>query len=153
MRTGKVVKIRRVIFPQHTRLAKAVYKAYRKEEIWLLELGEAYNKASIDKLFEVEKFDKVVNLAAQAGVRYSITNPYAYMQSNMVGFLNILEACRNFNVKHLIYASSSSVYGLNSKVPYSEDDKVDSPMSLYAASKKSNERQRVSQSRCSTTAT
>ncbi len=91
------------------------------------------------KLFEVEKFDKVVNLAAQAGVRYSITNPYAYMQSNMVGFLNILEACRNFNVKHLIYASSSSVYGLNSKVPYSEDDKVDSPVSLYAASKKSNE--------------
>lgn len=105
------------------------------------------------KLFEVEKFDKLVNLAAQAGVRYSITNPYAYMQSNMVGFLNILEACRNFNVKHLIYASSSSVYGLNSKVPYSEDDKVDSPVSLYAASKKSNERQRVSQSRCSTTAT
>lgn len=96
------------------------------------------------KLFEVEKFDKVVNHAAQAGVRYSITNPYAYMQSNMVGFLNILEACRNFNVKHLIYASSSSVYGLNSKVPYSEDDKVDSPVSLYAASKKSNERQRVS---------
>ena len=104
------------------------------------------------KLFEVEKFDKVVNLAAQAGVRYSITNPYAYMQSNMVGFLNILEACRNFNVKYLIYASSSSVYGLNSKVPYSEDDKVDSPVSLYAASKKSNERQRVSLSRCSTTA-
>ena len=97
------------------------------------------DKESIDKLFAAEKFDKVVNLAAQAGVRYSITNPYAYMQSNMVGFLNILEACRHNQVKHLLYASSSSVYGLNSKVPYSEDDKVDNPVSLYAASKKSNE--------------
>ena len=97
------------------------------------------DKESIDKLFATEKFDKVVNLAAQAGVRYSITNPYAYMQSNMVGFLNILEACRNNSVPYLLYASSSSVYGLNSKVPYSEDDKVDNPVSLYAASKKSNE--------------
>ena len=97
------------------------------------------DKESIDRLFAKEKFDKVVNLAAQAGVRYSITNPYAYLQSNLVGFLNILEACRNNEVKHLIYASSSSVYGLNEKVPYSEDDKVDSPVSLYAASKKSNE--------------
>lgn len=97
------------------------------------------DKASIDSLFEKEKFDKVLNLAAQAGVRYSITNPYAYMQSNMVGFLNILEACRHFGVNHLVYASSSSVYGMNSKVPYNEDDKVDSPVSLYAASKKSNE--------------
>ncbi|WP_295682273.1 NAD-dependent epimerase/dehydratase family protein [uncultured Fibrobacter sp.] len=97
------------------------------------------DKASIDKLFAEEKFDKVVHLAAQAGVRYSITNPYAYMQSNMVGFLNILEACRHNQVKHLLFASSSSVYGLNSKVPYSEDDKVDNPVSLYAASKKSNE--------------
>ena len=97
------------------------------------------DKESIDKLFAEEKFDKVVNLAAQAGVRYSITNPYAYMQSNMVGFLNILEVCRHNQVKHLLYASSSSVYGLNSKVPYSEDDKVDNPVSLYAASKKSNE--------------
>ena len=97
------------------------------------------DKASVDQLFEREHFDKVVNLAAQAGVRYSITNPYAYLQSNLVGFLNILEACRNYKVGHLIYASSSSVYGLNEKVPYSEDDKVDSPVSLYAASKKSNE--------------
>ena len=88
---------------------------------------------------EQEKFDKVMNLAAQAGVRYSITNPYSYLQSNIVGFLNILEACRNYGVKHLIYASSSSVYGLNTKVPYNEEDKVDSPVSLYAASKKSNE--------------
>ena len=97
------------------------------------------DKAALDALFEAEKFDKVVNLAAQAGVRYSITNPYAYLQSNLVGFLNILEACRNYGVRHLIYASSSSVYGLNAKVPYSEDDKVDNPVSLYAATKKSNE--------------
>lgn len=97
------------------------------------------DKESLDKLFEKEQFDKVVNLAAQAGVRYSITNPYAYLQSNLVGFLNVLEACRNYKIKYLVFASSSSVYGLNSKVPYSEDDKVDSPVSLYAASKKSNE--------------
>ena len=97
------------------------------------------DKESLDALFEEEKFDKVVNLAAQAGVRYSITNPYAYLQSNLVGFLNVLEACRNYGVRHLVYASSSSVYGMNEKVPYSEDDKVVSPVSLYAASKKSNE--------------
>lgn len=97
------------------------------------------DKAAIDSLFEREKFDRVVNLAAQAGVRYSITNPYAYLQSNLVGFLNILEACRNNKVDYLVYASSSSVYGLNSKVPFSEDDKVDLPVSLYAATKKSNE--------------
>ena len=97
------------------------------------------DKAALDALFEAERFDKVVNQAAQAGVRYSITHPYAYLQSNLVGFLNILEACRNFGVKHLVYASSSSVYGLNAKVPYSEEDKVDNPVSLYAATKKSNE--------------
>ena len=97
------------------------------------------DKASLDALFEKEHFDKVVNLAAQAGVRYSITNPYAYLQSNLAGFLNILEACRNFGVGHLVYASSSSVYGMNARVPYSEADKVDSPVSLYAATKKSNE--------------
>ena len=97
------------------------------------------DKAAVDALFAAEKFDKVVNLAAQAGVRYSITNPYAYLQSNLVGFMNILEACRNNGVKHLVYASSSSVYGMNAKVPYSEDDKVDNPVSLYAATKKSNE--------------
>ena len=97
------------------------------------------DKPSLDALFAAEKFDKVVNLAAQAGVRYSITNPYAYLQSNLAGFLNILEACRNNGVAHLIYASSSSVYGLNAKVPYSEADKVDNPVSLYAATKKSNE--------------
>lgn len=97
------------------------------------------DKQSIDALFEGENFDVVVNLAAQAGVRYSITHPYTYMQSNLVGFLNILEACRNYNVPKLVFASSSSVYGMNEKVPYNEDDKVDSPVSLYAASKKSNE--------------
>lgn len=97
------------------------------------------DKESIDRLFETETFDKVVNLAAQAGVRYSITNPYSYLQSNITGFLNILEACRNYGVKHLIYASSSSVYGLNTRLPYCETDKTDTPVSLYAASKKSNE--------------
>lgn len=97
------------------------------------------DKAAVDALFEKEQFDVVLNLAAQAGVRYSITNPYAYMQSNLVGFLNILEACRNYKVPKLVFASSSSVYGMNEKVPYCEEDKVDTPVSLYAASKKSNE--------------
>ena len=97
------------------------------------------DKDAIDNLFATEQFDKVVNLAAQAGVRYSITNPYAYLTSNLTGFLNILEACRNNPVKHLLFASSSSVYGLNTKAPFSEDDKVDAPVSLYAASKKANE--------------
>lgn len=97
------------------------------------------DKTSIDQLFAAERFDKVVNLAAQAGVRYSITNPYAYLESNLIGFLNILEACRNFDVKYLVYASSSSVYGLNTETPYKESDKVDTPVSLYAATKKSNE--------------
>ena len=97
------------------------------------------NKMAVDAVFELEHFDVVVNLAAQAGVRYSITHPYTYMQSNLVGFLNILEACRNNNVPKLVFASSSSVYWLNEKVPYNEEDKVDSPVSLYAASKKSNE--------------
>ena len=97
------------------------------------------DKAGIDRLFAEEKFDIVCNLAAQAGVRYSIENPYAYIESNIVGFINILEACRHNPVQHLVYASSSSVYGMNDKVPFSEEDKVDSPESLYAASKKSNE--------------
>ena len=97
------------------------------------------DKPALDSLFARERFDKVVNLAAQAGVRSSITHPYDYLNGNLLGFLNILEACRNNNVKHLIYASSSSIYGLNSKVPYSETDKVDTPVSLYAATKRSNE--------------
>lgn len=93
----------------------------------------------IYQLFEQEKFDVVVNLAAQAGVRYSITNPDAYLQSNIIGFYNILEACRQNKIKHLVYASSSSVYGWNEKMPFSTSDNVDHPISLYAASKKSNE--------------
>ena len=97
------------------------------------------DKATIDGIFEQYKPQVVVNLAAQAGVRYSITNPDAYIQSNLIGFYNILEACRNHPVEHLVYASSSSVYGSNKKVPYSTDDKVDNPVSLYAATKKSNE--------------
>ena len=90
-------------------------------------------------LFAGERFDKVVNLAAQAGVRYSIENPYAYLQSNIVGFLNLLECCRHYPVEHLLFASSSSVYGLNAKAPFSEDAKVDCPVSFYAATKKSDE--------------
>ena len=101
--------------------------------------GNLADKALIDSLFEQHGFDVVVNLAAQAGVRYSITNPGAYIESNLIGFYNILEACRNYPVEHLVYASSSSVYGGNTKVPFSEDDKVDNPVSLYAATKKSNE--------------
>lgn len=97
------------------------------------------DKPTLFQLFETEKFEYVVNLAAQAGVRYSIENPDAYVQSNVVGFLNILEACRHYPAKHLIYASSSSVYGSNAKIPFSETDQVDHPVSLYAATKKSNE--------------
>lgn len=97
------------------------------------------DKPHIDKLFENEKFDAVCNLAAQAGVRYSLKNPYAYLESNMLGFLNVLEACRHFDVENLSYASSSSVYGLNETMPFSVHHNVDHPISLYAASKKSNE--------------
>lgn len=101
--------------------------------------GDLADKALIDSLFAEHKFNIVVNLAAQAGVRYSIENPDAYIQSNIIGFYNILEACRHNPVEHLVYASSSSVYGGNKKVPFSTDDRVDNPVSLYAATKKSNE--------------
>ena len=101
--------------------------------------GDLADKPLIDSLFEQYGFAVVVNLGAQAGVRYSITNPDAYVQSNLIGFYNILEACRHYPVEHLVYASSSSVYGGNKKVPFSTDDKVDNPVSLYAATKKSNE--------------
>lgn len=101
--------------------------------------GDIADRTLIDQLFEDYHPHVVVNLAAQAGVRYSITNPDAYIQSNLIGFYNILEACRHHEVEHLVYASSSSVYGSNKKVPYSTDDKVDNPVSLYAATKKSNE--------------
>jgi UDP-glucuronate 4-epimerase len=97
------------------------------------------DKPSIDEIFETFQFEYVVNLAAQAGVRYSLVNPHAYAQSNVVGFLNLLECCRKHSVKHLVYASTSSVYGLNKKSPFAETDNVDHPVSLYAATKKSNE--------------
>lgn len=106
---------------------------------WTFVEDSIANKAAIDKIFTENKIAVVVNLAAQAGVRYSITNPDAYIESNLIGFYNILEACRHHEVEHLVYASSSSVYGSNKKVPYSTDDKVDNPVSLYAATKKSNE--------------
>ena len=101
--------------------------------------GNLADKARIDRIFEQYQPQIVVNLAAQAGVRYSITNPDAYIEANLIGFYNILEACRHHPVEHLVYASSSSVYGSNKKVPYSTEDKVDNPVSLYAATKKSNE--------------
>ena len=120
-------------------------KEYRLEEInklnknFIFIKGDISDKETIDNLFNEYKPNVVVNLAAQAGVRYSITNPDAYIKSNLIGFYNILEACRHNEVEHLVYASSSSVYGSNKKVPYSTDDKVDNPVSLYAATKKSNE--------------
>ncbi len=106
---------------------------------WIFVKGSIADKALINGVFETYSPAVVVNLAAQAGVRYSITNPDAYIKSNLIGFYNILEACRHHTVEHLVYASSSSVYGSNKKVPYSTDDKVDDPISLYAATKKSNE--------------
>ena len=106
---------------------------------WIFVKGNIADRALIDKLFAEYSFAVVVNLAAQAGVRYSITNPDVYIESNIIGFYNILEACRHNPVEHLVYASSSSVYGSNKKIPYSTDDKVDNPVSLYAATKKSNE--------------
>ena len=106
---------------------------------WHFIKGNIADAVLLDEVFAKYHFDVVVNLAAQAGVRYSITNPTVYMESNMIGFFNILEACRKYPVEHLVYASSSSVYGTNKKIPYSTDDKVDNPVSLYAATKKSNE--------------
>lgn len=109
------------------------------QQTWQFVKGNIADKAVIEQLFTDHQFAVVVNLAAQAGVRYSITNPDAYIESNLIGFYNILEACRHHEVEHLVYASSSSVYGSNKKIPYSTDDKVDNPVSLYAATKKSNE--------------
>lgn len=111
----------------------------RKFENYVFVKGNLADKDTVTGIFEQYHPDIVVNLAAQAGVRYSITNPDAYIESNLIGFYNILEACRHYPVEHLVYASSSSVYGSNKKVPYSTDDKVDNPVSLYAATKKSNE--------------
>ena len=106
---------------------------------WTFVHASIADKEAVEKIYTENNISVVVNLAAQAGVRYSITNPDAYIQSNLIGFYNILEACRHHEVEHLVYASSSSVYGSNKKVPYSTDDKVDNPVSLYAATKKSNE--------------
>ena len=119
-------------------------KEHRLEELsaqpgFVFIRGDLADRACVDGIFEKYQPKVVVNLAAQAGVRYSITNPDAYIQSNLIGFYHILEACRNHPVEHLVYASSSSVYGSNKKVPYSTEDKVDNPVSLYAATKKSNE--------------
>lgn len=117
----------------HKMVQSAHYEGYRFVQMALEE------RETMERLFAEEQFDVVVNLAAQAGVRYSIENPHAYAQSNVVGFLNVLECCRHNQVRHLVYASSSSVYGRNAKVPFSEDDRVDSPVSLYAATKRANE--------------
>ena len=119
--------------------------AEKKDSQWIFIKGNIADKTVIDEIFSVHKPEIVVNLAAQAGVRYSISNPDVYIESNLIGFYNILEACRHSydngaaGVEHLVYASSSSVYGTNKKIPYSTDDKVDNPVSLYAATKKSNE--------------
>ena len=122
------------------RLAEIEKTAEKKSgSRWIFIKGNLADKVLLEELFTEYCFDIVVNLAAQAGVRYSITNPDVFVESNLVGFFNILEACRNHPVEHLVYASSSSVYGTNQKVPYSTEDKVDNPVSLYAATKKSNE--------------
>ena len=121
------------------RIKEARLTELQKFENYTFIKGKLADKALINSIFEQYHPGIVVNLGAQAGVRYSITNPDAYIESNMIGFYNILEACRHYPVEHLVYASSSSVYGSNKKVPYSTDDKVDNPVSLYAATKKSNE--------------
>ena len=121
------------------RIKEARLAELQKFENYTFIKGNLADKALINSIFEQYHPDIVVNLGAQAGVRYSITNPDAYIESNMIGFYNIMEACRHYPVEHLVYASSSSVYGSNKKVPYSTDDKVDNPVSLYAATKKSNE--------------
>ena len=121
------------------RIKEARLTELQKFENYTFIKGNLADKALINSIFKQYHPDIVVNLAAQAGVRYSIINPDAYIESNMIGFYNILEACRHYPVEHLVYASSSSVYGSNKKVPYSTDDKVDNPVSLYAATKKSNE--------------
>jgi len=121
------------------RIKEARLAELQKFENYTFIKGNLADKILINSIFKQYHPDIVVNLGAQAGVRYSITNPDAYIESNMIGFYNILEACRHYPVEHLVYASSSSVYGSNKKVPYSTDDKVDNPVSLYAATKKSNE--------------
>ncbi|MBO5454450.1 MAG: GDP-mannose 4,6-dehydratase [Clostridia bacterium] len=118
---------------------KEIEKLEKKSGKWTFIKGNLADRELIDKIFKENRPEVVVNLAAQAGVRYSITNPDVYIESNIIGFYNILEACRHYPVEHLVYASSSSVYGSNKEVPYSTSHKVDNPVSLYAATKKSNE--------------
>jgi UDP-glucuronate 4-epimerase len=125
------------IIPEELEYGKLV-QSYKYENYYFVK-GDISDKAFLDTCFDRNKFDLVINLAAQAGVRYSIENPTSYIDSNINGFMNILEGCRNFNVHKLIYASSSSVYGMNKKQPFSTQDNVDFPISLYAATKKSNE--------------
>lgn len=137
--TARIIGIDSVNDYYDVRLKEFRLNELSKKENFIFVKGNIADKALIESLFEKYKPTIVVNLAAQAGVRYSITNPDAYIESNLVGFFNILESCRNHPVEHLVYASSSSVYGSNKKVPYSTDDKVDNPVSLYAATKKSNE--------------
>lgn len=141
----KVVGIDNMNDYYDVRLKEERLKALSSFSSFVFTKGDIADKSTIDKLFTEYRPSVVINLAAQAGVRYSITNPDAYVASNLIGFYNILEACRHSydngqtGVEHLVYASSSSVYGSNKKVPYSTDDKVDNPVSLYAATKKSNE--------------
>lgn len=125
--------IRKELIQNHQPIQSTEYPNYRFIQ------ADLQDKVFIDKLFANEHFDRICHLAAQAGVRHSIDNPYAYINSNIIGFMNLLEACRFHPVQHLVYASSSSVYGMNKKVPYSETDQVDSPVSLYASTKKANE--------------
>ena len=121
------------------KIKKARLKELEQNKNFVFIKGNIADKEALEKIFKEYEPEIVVNLAAQAGVRYSITNPDVYIESNIIGFYNILECCRHYPVKHLVYASSSSVYGSNKKVPYSTEDKVDNPVSLYAATKKSNE--------------
>lgn len=137
--TAKIIGIDSVNDYYDVRLKEYRLSELSRNDSFTFVKGNIADKKLIESVFEKYKPAVVVNLAAQAGVRYSITNPDAYIESNLVGFFNILEACRNYPVEHLVYASSSSVYGSNKKVPYSTDDKVDNPVSLYAATKKSNE--------------
>jgi UDP-glucuronate 4-epimerase len=124
---------REIVTENKNLISSNIHSGYKFAKIDITDLER------LQQLFENEKFTHVINLAAQAGVRYSLENPHAYIQSNIVGFVNILECCRHNAIEHLLYASSSSVYGANSKVPFAEDDRVDHPVSLYAATKKSNE--------------
>ena len=137
--TAKIIGIDSVNDYYDVRLKEYRLSELSRNDSFTFVKGNIADKELIESVFEKYKPAVVVNLAAQAGVRYSITNPDAYIESNLVGFFNILEACRNYPVEHLVYASSSSVYGSNKKVPYSTDDKVYNPVSLYAATKKSNE--------------